>query len=145
VTLLVSGLTAGCGDEEHEKIDVQIASGALRVSFTRPCEVAFLRLTAVDPATGLASPSPWWEIRATAGAAVLDAVTPGTPPAGFEELTDATAGAVPAALDLTVKHGQVFAARIDTAVLTDGALHTVELREVMSELRPAARARCYRS
>ncbi|GAA4721775.1 hypothetical protein Prum_010550 [Phytohabitans rumicis] len=41
-----------------------------------------------------------------------------------------------------LKHGQTFAARIDTAALADGAPHEAELREVMNELRPASAQRC---
>jgi len=140
--LLVTAVVAGCGESAGEQVDVALVAGQLRVSFTIRCEVSYLRMNAVDPVTGLAAPDPWWEIRASDGARVLDAVTTGAPPDGFAEVTDRTSEPPPERLDLMVKEALIFVGRIDTGALADGGQHRVELREAMSELRPATAHRC---
>jgi hypothetical protein len=140
--LLVTAVVAGCGDSAGEQVDVALAGGQLRVSFTTRCEVSYLRMNAVDPVTGLAASDPWWEIRADDGARILNSVTTGAPPDGFSEITDRTSEPPPERLDLMVKEALIFVGRIDTGALADGGQHRVELREAMSELRPAAARRC---
>ena len=135
--LLAAGALAGCGAGE-DVVGAQLVDGHLRLTFDKACPVGVLRLDPPDLPTGEPA-AVWWEIRAAGGARAVKSVTAGTPPAGFEEVADASGGQLPAELTLTLHASGTHAATIVTADLNDGASHRYDLHPVMIEAAPGNR------